>query len=555
MGYCGAPTIEDDEEARNSSGSPPPASARATRTTSRSPRTPPTTGARDDRRRGDPVPAARQGRGGAARARPRPRRPVRAADRPPRPRLPRLLRARRSPDHGRRGSTAQPGGADPERRTRPPSTPRVRRGSTPASTSWACPCSASATARSSWLSISAAPSSEPASPSSARPICAQRKARLFAGLPEEQTAWMSHRDTVTAPPEGATVTAESPHTPVAAFEAPERGLYGVQFHPEVVHTPHGQEVLKNFLYGVAQMPPTWTAAAVIEEQVARIRAQVGNERVLCALSGGVDSSVAALLVHKAVGDQLTCVFVDHGLLRKDEAPQVVETFRRHFHVPLVHVDAEARFLARLDGVTDPEEKRRRVGEEFIRVFEEEAATLGQHEVPRPGHALLGRDRVGRRGRRGGEDQVAPQRGRAARGDGLRARRAAPLAVQGRGAARRRGAGPAGGDGLAAPVPRPRALDPHHRRGHARAARDPARGRRDPARGGAASRALPRALAVLRRAPRDQVRRRAGRRAHLRVPDRDPRGHLGRRDDSRLGAPALRPAGDDLEPDRQRDSRP
>ena len=200
---------------------------------------------------------------------------------------------------------------------------------------------------------------------------------LFAGLPEEQTAWMSHRDTVTAPPEGAAVTADSPATPVAAFEAPERGLYGVQFHPEVVHTPHGQEVLKNFLYGVAAMPPAWTAAAVIGEQVERIRAQVGVERVLCALSGGVDSSVAALLVHKAVGEQLTCVFVDHGLLRKDEAAQVVETFRRHFHVPLVHVDAADRFLARLEGITDPEEKRRRLGEEFIRVFEEEAAKLGR----------------------------------------------------------------------------------------------------------------------------------------------------------------------------------
>jgi GMP synthase (glutamine-hydrolysing) len=200
---------------------------------------------------------------------------------------------------------------------------------------------------------------------------------LFKGLPEEQTAWMSHRDTVTAPPEGAVVTAESPATPVAAFEAPERGLYGVQFHPEVVHTPHGQEVLKNFLYDAARVPPAWTAAAVIEEQVERIRAQVGNKRVLCALSGGVDSSVAALLVHKAVGDQLTCVFVDHGLLRKDEATQVVQTFRRHFHVPLVHVDAERRFLARLEGVTDPEEKRRAIGEEFIRVFEEEAARLGR----------------------------------------------------------------------------------------------------------------------------------------------------------------------------------
>jgi GMP synthase (glutamine-hydrolysing) len=200
---------------------------------------------------------------------------------------------------------------------------------------------------------------------------------LGQGLSEEQTAWMSHRDSVTAPPRGATVTAESPSTPIAGFESPEHGLYGVQFHPEVVHTPHGQDVLKNFLYGVVGARPAWTPAAVIEEQVERIRTQVGRERVLCALSGGVDSAVAALLVHKAVGDQLTCVFVDHGLLRKDEAAQVVETFEGHFHIPLVHVDAEERFLARLEGVTDPEEKRRRVGEEFIRVFEEEADRLGR----------------------------------------------------------------------------------------------------------------------------------------------------------------------------------
>jgi GMP synthase (glutamine-hydrolysing) len=200
---------------------------------------------------------------------------------------------------------------------------------------------------------------------------------LFEGLPEEQAVWMSHRDSVVAAPAGARVVAGSPSTPIAAFEDPERGLYGVQFHPEVVHTPHGTKVLKNFLYGVAGAPPAWTAAAVIEEQVERIRDQVGSERVLCALSGGVDSAVAALLVHKAVGDQLTCVFVDHGLLRKDEAAQVVETFQGTYHVPLVHVDAQERFLSRLAGVTDPEEKRRIVGEEFIRVFEEEAERLGR----------------------------------------------------------------------------------------------------------------------------------------------------------------------------------
>jgi GMP synthase (glutamine-hydrolysing) len=199
---------------------------------------------------------------------------------------------------------------------------------------------------------------------------------LFEDLTEEQTVWMSHRDTVVAPPAGARVTATSPAAPVAAFEDPARGLYGVQFHPEVVHTPHGQNMLQNFLHEVASAPPTWTPAAVIDEQVARIRAQVGGERVLCALSGGVDSAVAALLVHRAVGDQLTCVFVDHGLLREGEAVQVVETFEGHFHVPLVHVDAQSRFLSRLEGVEDPEEKRRRVGEEFIRVFEEEARRLG-----------------------------------------------------------------------------------------------------------------------------------------------------------------------------------
>jgi GMP synthase (glutamine-hydrolysing) len=199
---------------------------------------------------------------------------------------------------------------------------------------------------------------------------------LLGDTPPDQAVWMSHRDTVVAAPAGAHVVATSASTPVAAFESRERGLYGVQFHPEVVHTPHGMEVLKNFLYDVADAPPAWTPAAVIEEQVERIRAQVGRERVLCALSGGVDSAVAALLVHKAVGDQLTCVFVDHGLLRQNEAEQVVETFGDHFHVPLVHVQAQARFLELLAGVEDPEQKRKIIGREFIRVFEDEARKLG-----------------------------------------------------------------------------------------------------------------------------------------------------------------------------------
>ena len=208
-------------------------------------------------------------------------------------------------------------------------------------------------------------------------LFAEPQSELFKGLPAEQTGWMSHRDSVAAAPTGARVTAGSPNAPIAAFEDPDRGLYGVQFHPEVVHTPHGTELLKNFLYSVAGAPPTWTAAAVIEEQVERIRAQVGSERVLCALSGGVDSAVAALLVHKAVGDQLVCVFVDHGFLRMDEAAHVVETFEGHFHVPLIHVQAQDRFLARLEGVSDPEEKRKAIGEEFIRVFEEESNRLGK----------------------------------------------------------------------------------------------------------------------------------------------------------------------------------
>ena len=200
--------------------------------------------------------------------------------------------------------------------------------------------------------------------------------RLLAGTPSRQECWMSHRDAVFAPPPGFTALASSPASPVAALEAPERGVYGIQFHPEVVHTPHGREVLRTFLEDVCGCARTWSPASIIEEQVRAIRAQVGEGRVICGLSGGVDSSVAALLVHRAVGDQLTCVFVDHGLMRMNEGEQVIRAFRDHFQVPLVAVDAEARFLARLRGVSEPEAKRKVIGAEFIRVFEEEAAKLG-----------------------------------------------------------------------------------------------------------------------------------------------------------------------------------
>jgi GMP synthase (glutamine-hydrolysing) len=195
---------------------------------------------------------------------------------------------------------------------------------------------------------------------------------ILADLPTEDTVWMSHGDAVTEAPDGFRVTARTDQIPVAAMEDPERDLYAVQFHPEVAHTPRGQDVLKRFLYDACGLLPDWTPHNVIERQVAAVRSQTGDAPVLCALSGGVDSAVAALLVHQAIGDRLTCVFVDTGLLREGEPEQVEETFARHFRVPLIHVKAADRFLAKLAGVTDPEGKRRIIGEEFIRVFEEVA---------------------------------------------------------------------------------------------------------------------------------------------------------------------------------------
>ena len=336
------------------------------------------------------------------------------------------------------------------------------------------------------------------------------------------------------------------------MEHVERGIYAVQFHPEVVHTPRGMDVLRNFLFEACQAPATWTALQVIDEQVARIREQVGDEQVICALSGGVDSAVAALLVHRAVGDQLTCVFVDHGLLRENEAEQVVETFRDHLEVPLVHVQAQERFLAQLAGVTDPEEKRKRIGETFIRVFEEESRRL--EGVRYLVQGTLYSDVIESGSRTAAK--IKSHHNVGGLPEDMDLELVEPLRLLFKDEVRRVGdrARHAGRDGLAPAVPRPGPRDPHRRRGDVGAARDPAPRRRGPAGGGAPRRLVPQGLAELRGAAGRQVGRRHGRRPDVRVSDRHPRGDVGRRDDGRLGAPALRAAGDDLEPHHQRGAR-
>ncbi len=214
---------------------------------------------------------------------------------------------------------------------------------------------------------------------------AGEQARLFAGTPREQSVWMSHGDSIVRVPDGFRPTAQTDSTPIAGMADPRRRLYGIQFHPEVVHTPSGRDLLRNFVLGIAGTRPTWTPANFIDSTVAEIRSRVdaharatgSDGKVICALSGGVDSAVAATLVHRAVGDRLTCIYVDHGLMRKKESELLRATFERNLGMRLVMVDARERFLARLAGVVDPEEKRRIIGNEFIRVFEEEAARLGR----------------------------------------------------------------------------------------------------------------------------------------------------------------------------------
>lgn len=204
----------------------------------------------------------------------------------------------------------------------------------------------------------------------------ESSSKLFQGLPEKAVCWMSHTDYIAKPPKGFEITAHSEHCPVVAMEDSSRGLCAMQFHPEVQHTENGSAMLRNFLYNVCGCSGDWEMSSFVKDTIEKIKEQVGNKTVVCGLSGGVDSSVAAVLVHKAIGKNLTCIFVDHGLLRKNEGDEVEEVFRRQFDMNLIRVDAKERFLSKLKGVSDPERKRKIIGEEFIRVFEEEARKLG-----------------------------------------------------------------------------------------------------------------------------------------------------------------------------------
>ena len=365
---------------------------------------------------------------------------------------------------------------------------------------------------------------------------------------------MSHFDAITEAPSGFRATASTNDAPVAVLEHDERRIWGVQFHPEVVHTPHGMAVLRTFLHDLAGCEPTWRMSSVVDEQVARIRAQIGDARAICALSGGVDSSVAAALVHRAIGHQLTCVYVDTGLMRKDESEQVVETFRRTMGLELIHVDAGDRYFDALRGITDPEVKRKAIGELFVRIFEENTGGLTEAEFLVQG--TLYPDLIESGGADGTADVIKSHHNVGGLPDDMTLELVEPLRDLFKDEVRRLGAElglpdemvwrqPFPGPGLGVRIigevtPDKVAIlqeaDAVVRRGDRR------------------GRAGTRDLAGVRGAPRHPIGGRDGRRAHLRPPDRHPRRHQRRRDDGRLGAAAVRRPRADVEPDHQRGAR-
>ncbi len=383
---------------------------------------------------------------------------------------------------------------------------------------------------------------------------------LFVGLEREQPVWMSHGDSITRLPDGFHSTAQTDSTPYAGLAAPERNLYGIQFHPEVVHTPRGRDVLRNFVVDIAGIERTWTPANFIDTTVAGIRERIdaharktgSDGLVICALSGGVDSAVAAALVHRAVGDRLTCIYVDHGLMRKKESELLRVTFERDLGMNLVMVDARERFLARLAGVEDPEEKRRIIGDEFIRVFEEEAAKLGQIDFLTQG--TLYPDVI----ESATSETKAAQKIKTHHNVGglpadLRFQLIEPLRYLFKDEVRRVGARarPARGDGPPPAVPRARARHPDPRRGDRRAARHAARGGLDRHRRDQGGRPVSKPVAVVRDPDAGPLGRRDGRRPDVRQRRGHPRRHQRGRHDRRLGQAPVRRPGQDLVTDRQR----
>ena len=351
--------------------------------------------------------------------------------------------------------------------------------------------------------------------------------------------WMSHGDRVTRLPDGFRVYAVSENAPYAVAADEKRRYYTTMFHPEVVHTPDGAKLIANFLHKVAGLKGDWTMAAFRAEEIRRIRAQVGKGRVICGLSGGVNSAVAAVLIHEAVGDQLTCVFVDHGLMREGEAEEVVSLFRGHYNIPLVHVDASDEFIDALDGLDDPEAKRKTIGRLFIDAFEAEArriATDGKGPVEFLAQGTLYPDVIESVSFTGGPSvTIKSHHNVGGLPERMHMKLVEPLRELFKDEVRALGRELGLPRALRRPpsVPRPRPRHPLPGGGDAREARHPAQGRRHLSRRDPQGRPLRQDLAGLRRAAAGAHRRRDGRRAHLRQRRRAARGDLGRRHDRRL----------------------